>query len=52
LYDHVSPGDLITHVDDVFLGQEEGVWERYLAGDAIGDEGRGWCVDRSVYMGE
>lgn len=58
LYGHVHAGDLITHVDDVFMGHDEnmgrgqGGWQRYMSSDNIGDEGKGWCVDRSVYMSE
>lgn len=52
LYGHLRPGDLITHVDDVFLGGARDTWEQYLQGSEVGDDGRGWCVDRNVYMGE
>jgi hypothetical protein len=52
MYGHISEGDMITHVDDVFMGQDEGMWERYMSGDEIGDLGRGWCVDRGIYMSE
>jgi hypothetical protein len=52
LFNHLSPGDLITHVDDVFLGEGGDAWVSYLSGSEIGDEGMGWCVDRAVYNGE
>jgi hypothetical protein len=52
LFNHLSPGDLITHVDDVFLGEGGDAWSSYLSGSEIGDEGMGWCVDRAVYNGE
>jgi hypothetical protein len=52
MFGHLYPGDLVTHIDDVFVGDNDGTWERYLGGDIVGDAGRGWCVDRTTYTGE
>jgi hypothetical protein len=38
-------------VDDVFMGEDDDAWKRYLEGTSNGDEGKGWCVDRNVYAG-
>ncbi|ORX39122.1 hypothetical protein BD324DRAFT_618578, partial [Kockovaella imperatae] len=49
LYAHIRPGDLITHLDDLFVGgtsstHEHNAWARYLTSNEIGDLDRGWCV--------
>ena len=41
----------MTHLDDVFLGGTEDVWQSYLSGDEIGDAGRGWCIEKTAYEG-
>ena len=42
----------VTHLDDVFLGGKEDSWQSYLDSDEIGDAGRGWCIERTLYEGE
>jgi len=51
LADHIEPGRLLTHLDDVFLGGDADLWTDYLTGTEAGDAGRGWCMDRVMFSG-
>ena len=52
LHDYLVPGQLITHLDGVFIGGQEDLWTTYLTSNDIGDADQGWCIDRTVYEGE
>ncbi|KAL1412161.1 hypothetical protein Q8F55_003168 [Vanrija albida] len=49
---HLRPGDILTHVDDIFLGGKEDIWTKYLTGQPIPlgtpapAEPNGWCVSK------
>ncbi|WVR09081.1 hypothetical protein IAU60_006142 [Kwoniella sp. DSM 27419] len=54
LYNHLAPGDLLIHLDDIPLSSSfpsSDIWSDYLSSDTRGDEGRGWCMDRTAFMG-
>lgn len=47
----MKPGDIVTHVDDVFIGGRGDIWTRYLTGeDVTGDlfdeSHAGWCLSK------
>ncbi|BEI85852.1 hypothetical protein CcaverHIS002_0601390 [Cutaneotrichosporon cavernicola] len=47
----LRPGDLITHVDDVFVGGKRDMWEEYLSSsEPVVLEG-GWCVPAAEFGG-
>lgn len=46
LQTHLSPGYLVTHIDDNFIGGTEDRWTKYLSGDAAADPSKGWCVSK------
>jgi len=48
---HISPGRLITHLDDVSVAGEEDVWSKYLRGEINSDQDRGWCIDKYIFTG-
>lgn len=43
---HLRRGDLITHVDDFFIGGRDDVWTQYLSGTDTDDEEKGWCLSK------
>jgi len=49
LFDRFRPGDLITHLDDVFLGGPNDLWTSYLSSDEVLDDGQGLCVHKDYY---
>ncbi|OCF35564.1 hypothetical protein I316_02617 [Kwoniella heveanensis BCC8398] len=54
LYSHLHPGDLLVHLDDVPLSRSiisaPDPWMEYLTSTRIGDEGRGWCMDKNSFL--
>lgn len=42
---------IVTHLDDVFVGGADDVWGIYLQSDEVGDAGRGWCIQKTIYDG-
>ncbi|WVQ93231.1 hypothetical protein IAU59_000296 [Kwoniella sp. CBS 9459] len=55
LYSHLNPGDLLVHLDDVPLTRSipsttPDPWTEYLTSTRIGDEGRGWCMDKNSFL--
>jgi len=51
LYHHISPGRIITYLDDVSMGGDSDSWSRYLQGGISDDDTRGWCIDKSAFTG-
>jgi hypothetical protein len=51
LYQHITPGQLITHLDDVPVSGEGDVWSQYLRQEISGDPNHGWCIKKDVYNG-
>lgn len=41
---HLSPGYLITHINDHFIGGREDRWTKYLTVATATDPTKGWCV--------
>ncbi|WWC73119.1 uncharacterized protein I206_107085 [Kwoniella pini CBS 10737] len=54
LYNHLEPGSLITHLDDVSLSSitDLDLWSNYLLSDKIGDEGSGWCMNKTTFQSQ
>lgn len=46
LASHLQSGDLITHVDDKFIGGHADIWERYLTGTDTSAAHTGWCLSK------
>jgi S2P endopeptidase len=46
LSEHFKPGDLITHLDDIFIGGREDIWKQYLTGGIEEDTNKGWCISK------
>jgi hypothetical protein len=51
LYRHISPGRIITYLDEVSMGGDVDLWSQYLQGEIDDDATRGWCVDQSTFTG-
>lgn len=51
LLHHLRPGDLVLHLDDIFLGNSSDAWTTYLSGSDVSDERRGWCIDQTLFSG-
>lgn len=45
LAQHLHTGDMITHIDDVFIGGREDIWAQYLTGKDTGGH-TGWCLNK------
>ncbi|KAK6904319.1 hypothetical protein I203_105129 [Kwoniella mangroviensis CBS 8507] len=58
LYSHLTPGSVLTHLDDVPLSatpSSPDPWSEYLSSDItdnVGDEGRGWCMDKTTFLSQ
>ncbi|WVW79316.1 hypothetical protein I302_101284 [Kwoniella bestiolae CBS 10118] len=55
LYPHLSSGTLLTHLDDTPLSisaSSSDPWSEYLSSDTVGDEGRGWCMDKTTFLSQ
>jgi len=52
LYRHVSPGRVVTYLDDVALAGNEDSWSRYLKYQIGDDTSRGWCINKSTFAGK
>ncbi|KAK8843331.1 hypothetical protein IAR55_006986 [Kwoniella newhampshirensis] len=63
LYAHIQPGDLITHLDDLFIGtyipnpsaafsstSVSDRWHSYLLSSEEGDTGKGWCMNKINFL--
>ncbi|WVQ81232.1 hypothetical protein IAT38_003354 [Cryptococcus sp. DSM 104549] len=56
LYAHLTPGDLITHLDDHFIGSpltrdlSLDAWSAYLSSSVPDDTSRGWCINKSTFL--
>ncbi|WWD21154.1 hypothetical protein CI109_105637 [Kwoniella shandongensis] len=64
LYAHLQPGDLITHLDDVFIGDQVPTgypsfststndrWSSYLSSSSseTDDLTKGWCMDKTSFL--
>jgi S2P endopeptidase len=51
LYRHISPGRVITYLDEVSLGGDADKWSQYLQDKISDDDTRGWCIDQSTFAG-
>ncbi|WVF65566.1 hypothetical protein IAT40_000295 [Kwoniella sp. CBS 6097] len=56
LYSHLHPGDLLVHLDDIPLSKpmpsSSDPWIEYLTSTKVGDEGRGWCMDKTSFLAQ
>lgn len=53
LHGHLKPGQLITHLDEVPIGNRgEDIWSGYLRSSESPDPDRGWCILSKSFEGE
>ncbi|WWC97947.1 hypothetical protein V866_004836 [Kwoniella sp. B9012] len=55
LYPHLTPGSVLAHLDDIPLSatpSSPDPWSEYLSSDKVGDEGRGWCMDKTTFLSQ
>jgi hypothetical protein len=51
LYQHITPGQLITHLDDISVAGEGDIWSQFLRQEISGAQDQGWCINKDVYNG-
>jgi len=49
LFRHISPGPIITYLDEVPMGGDADKWSQYLQEKISDDTTRGWCIDQSIF---